>query len=720
METTSGAVQLVNSHGEVQASADPAVMYDSAVSSTTGLPSNQEQLPTNVVKTASGDFNLEVSVDRSYLNDPSTVFPVTIDPTPSLAVTTDTYVDSAHPTGTFQNNTLLPSGLADTGQVQRPLLLFPLTGITGTVQSATLNLYETRSGSCTPTQVDIYNVVGAWGGTVKWNTQPEVGDVYASADTGIGYGSACPEGPVSFSTGGTGGETLTNLAQGWVSGAIINDGIEIRADDETSTTAYKRFNSSDMGSNPPSLSLTYTASIVPDPPSFVYAPADGISPNTTPLLQAGYSDSAGAQGATVFTVYNQNADGTNGTVVTGLNGVSGSTVASGGISTYQVPSGLLTAGSAYNVVAVNSDGTNSSAPATTSFSVDASAGGTTATAMSGTITDPDGGAAGNATVTLYLNEDPDSSAALPVVGSARTDANGNYSVSANLDDPNVQAEEAADGGDVTFDAVVTDANGFAETISVVRMPDSTGTSWVSDDPENPSVTQNVQIDTSTPATQDSTAVAPLAAQVIPQICLKVAVGSQWLTWNAIGEMHTGPNSTGTTTYGKQVNTSMGFEINSGGSWASGGRKSFSHTSSSSTPVSDGGNHSDIIQAQMNYQRYNWSCHGPTAEPVAWHGNIRVGPATNNVDCSSQNALYKVYYDTNSSQLKTNGNSYVEGFQLSAAPLSGMLGVNLTESSTFATTLTQKWTTTSGKHWLCWPHTWTSFGAAGVIWGASNT
>lgn len=50
--------------------------------------------------------------------------------------------------------------------------------------------------------------------------------MYASADTGKGFGSACPAGMVGVSGGGDGGKALKNLVQGWATGAIANNGID--------------------------------------------------------------------------------------------------------------------------------------------------------------------------------------------------------------------------------------------------------------------------------------------------------------------------------------------------------------------------------------------------------------------------------------------------------------------------------------------------------------
>ena len=161
-------VELVDAQGNLRASADPALMWDATVDPATGEPANQVSVPTNLVETGSGKYVLEVEPDRSFLD--SATYPITIDPTSSLYASSDTYIDDSHPTGWFQNNTLLKAGrdgVDSTSQLQRALLAFPVDSLAGTtIQSASLNLYETWSGSCTPTTLDLFAVTSAWDGTV--------------------------------------------------------------------------------------------------------------------------------------------------------------------------------------------------------------------------------------------------------------------------------------------------------------------------------------------------------------------------------------------------------------------------------------------------------------------------------------------------------------------------------------------------------------------------
>jgi hypothetical protein len=243
------------------ADADPALMWGASVDRRTDEPLEQSVPAASIVQGSAGP-ELQITPSPAFLADPSVTYPVEIDPAPNVSVATDTYVDSAHTTGTFANNAELKTGDAGTSQVQRSLLSFDTSILSGTtVNSASLNLWETLSGSCTPTAVQVWSLASSWSSSTTWNTQPTTGAMWASGNTGVGFGGACPANWVQFSGGGSGSNTLTGLVQSWADGTATNRGLEVVAADETSTSAYKRFNSTDSGSNQPYLAVNYTTAV---------------------------------------------------------------------------------------------------------------------------------------------------------------------------------------------------------------------------------------------------------------------------------------------------------------------------------------------------------------------------------------------------------------------------------------------------------------------------
>jgi hypothetical protein len=254
-----GRLRFSSTSGIV-ATSDPIEMWGTKTNRN-GDPSVTSQ-PRVVLRTIASTETLVVTPSAQFLASSDVVYPVTIDPTSDLSVGVDTYVDQAHPTSTFVNNAELKSGLAGTSQIQRSLLSFDTSALAGdTINSATLNLFETLSGSCTTSQVQVWSLTGTWSGSSTWNTQPTKDQEWASGNTGVGFGGACPENWVQFSTAGTGGQTLTNLVQDWASGTATNHGLEVVAGNESSGSSYKRFNSADNTSDQPYLEVNYSTSV---------------------------------------------------------------------------------------------------------------------------------------------------------------------------------------------------------------------------------------------------------------------------------------------------------------------------------------------------------------------------------------------------------------------------------------------------------------------------
>jgi RHS repeat-associated protein len=324
--------------------ADAPLMWD-ATRDAAGDPARTSPVAITLSK-----GELVVSPPSDFLADPDVTYPVTIDPAPNLTTTLDTYVDSGSPTSTFNTNTKLRSGNDGSSVVDRSLLQFDTSSLTGAhVLSASLNLHETWSGSCTASSVQVWDLSTSWTSSVTWNTQPTKNQMWASGNTNAGFGASCPDAWVSLSGGGTGSNTLTGLVQNWANTTLTNNGVEVVAADEVNTTADKRFDSYDSGSNQPYLAVNYNSY-----PSTVVDrwPDNAQYVNTLqPKLHADFLDPDSGTGQVQYEVDN-NTSGTN--IVT----ASGTSTSVGGRSYYTVASGLLSDSTTYKWRARGYDGTD--------------------------------------------------------------------------------------------------------------------------------------------------------------------------------------------------------------------------------------------------------------------------------------------------------------------------------------------------------------------------
>jgi hypothetical protein len=327
--TDEGALVLTDESGEQIGGADPPIMWGATVDPATGEPAVQAAITTALVDTPEG-LVLRLTPDPLFFSSPDVTYPVTIDPAVNLSLLLDTYVDSSNPGTSYGASTQLKAGLGGSGETYRSILRFEASSLLGThVLSASLQLYETWSPSCTPSQVDVYSLADGIQVPVTWNNQPSIGTLVASTSDAKGYSASCPAGTVTIQTGGAGGTSLADLVQIWAWGEDVPIGFGIQAHDEMDANGRKTFKSADAATDGPVLSVTYNNQ--PDLPFSVSESTDGSGAIT---LHAGFSDPDGDSGYATFLIYNSA-----GTLV---GSGQGTTVSSGNDSPYSVPAGLLT------------------------------------------------------------------------------------------------------------------------------------------------------------------------------------------------------------------------------------------------------------------------------------------------------------------------------------------------------------------------------------------
>ncbi|WP_433379246.1 DNRLRE domain-containing protein [Streptosporangium sp. CA-115845] len=275
-KTEQGGLALTDGKGKTVASAPKPVMYDTAAQPTQGAQSATPQvqqarqapstgeIDTSVV-TEDGRQVLVLKPDPAFLAAPDTQYPVTVDPTTTLAIQTDTtYRSGANINSPGGQSLNVATDDTSGRQFWRSLLSFNTTALAGqVVTDAKLNLWrDEESWGCVSGQgVKVQRVTSAWqANNTFWSNQPTTttsGEQSAN-DAAVCTGSA-PEGQQAWSW------SITQIAQAWAGGAA-NHGVMLRLIDEhpiQNARQYERyFHSSEMtgtGAHPPTLIVTYGA-----------------------------------------------------------------------------------------------------------------------------------------------------------------------------------------------------------------------------------------------------------------------------------------------------------------------------------------------------------------------------------------------------------------------------------------------------------------------------
>lgn len=187
-------MRFVNAAGVAKVAIPAGFMVDAAGARSDGVGYSLSPDGTTLVVTA----------DQAWLDEPSRVFPVEVDP--SLAVMADaddTYVTQGV-TADRSSDPSLHVGF-DGSVAHRSFLHFtgPSTMAGMNVMAADLSLWQSGAGSCTATPVDVFAATAAWAGssTTSWPGPADVLDLreprataaakLASARSQRGFSSRC-------------------------------------------------------------------------------------------------------------------------------------------------------------------------------------------------------------------------------------------------------------------------------------------------------------------------------------------------------------------------------------------------------------------------------------------------------------------------------------------------------------------------------------------------
>jgi RHS repeat-associated protein len=241
-----GGVDFVDNVGARQLSLEAPVVWDAS-----GSPSLSESAVSSVL--SSDGSTLTVSVDPSWLADPSRTWPVTIDPSSyAPSESNNCSLNSAAPTTSSCNNTTFDIQHTTAPKTLRELFTFALTlPHASNIQYADLNVPVATTTSGTDA-ISVHALTRAYTTAATWNTYDGVnswttagGDFNSTATYKVTKTNGIAAGTyVSWN--------VTPLLQGWTDGSIANNGLLMKLDNETVAADYT-FN--DRGGNGRSVSL---------------------------------------------------------------------------------------------------------------------------------------------------------------------------------------------------------------------------------------------------------------------------------------------------------------------------------------------------------------------------------------------------------------------------------------------------------------------------------
>ena len=244
----SGLVEILDGSGAVVASWSGG----SAVDSSRPPLDNEVRLELQSVR--GGEATAKVVVDPQWFADPQRAYPVTIDPQVLRKTSYGaTFVENGRAAPQWNASEGLRIGTYNGGaNVNRSLIRFPLDGLPANsrVLGGTMWVYETWSWSCQARSMSAHRISGVWDSSVTWPSQPSFwGSAESSSNVAAGY-----------EPGGCGDAwqalDLSALIRDWYSGAFPQNGVLLKASNESDNFSWKRFSGAPTGT-PPLLDVVY-------------------------------------------------------------------------------------------------------------------------------------------------------------------------------------------------------------------------------------------------------------------------------------------------------------------------------------------------------------------------------------------------------------------------------------------------------------------------------
>ncbi|WP_232838728.1 DNRLRE domain-containing protein [Streptomyces geranii] len=298
-QAESGHLLLKDSDGKLVAEAPAPMMWDSGRNDSSGESDHQAPVATTIESAADGGQTLVLTPDADFLADPDLTYPVTVDPTSTLAVTTDTWIQTPTYPDSQVSSQELKSGTYNAGTDKaRSYLKFDVSKFTGKhITDTNFALYSYWSSTCSRegAGTTVRRITSSWSSTsLTWDTRP------SSTGTGA-VNNLVPRGYSSDCAAAWSNWDIDTIVQAWADGSP-NYGLMVYGTSETDSTTWRRFRSANYTTTgyAPKLTVTYN-SYPAKPGSAAIAPSQVNSYNgsryvtsLTPTLSAKVTDPDGS------------------------------------------------------------------------------------------------------------------------------------------------------------------------------------------------------------------------------------------------------------------------------------------------------------------------------------------------------------------------------------------------------------------------------------------
>lgn len=226
---------------------------------------NSVEVKTEIEESEGGQI-LVLKPDPAFLSDPNVKYPVTVDPTSTLTVDTDTWVATDYPDSQRGSELLQAGSYRNATDKARAYIKFRDINTLDkkTIEAAELKLFNYEStGTCPtgPAGIQVRRITETWDpSAITWGSQPSTVADDAPVNTEA-YG--CTESPTTvYKLPGWMKWDVTDIVQVWADDYEENFGLQLRSTDESAATNWRRWRSANwvdggQGAQEPVLTVTF-------------------------------------------------------------------------------------------------------------------------------------------------------------------------------------------------------------------------------------------------------------------------------------------------------------------------------------------------------------------------------------------------------------------------------------------------------------------------------